>query len=124
VWRVIVFFIVVTLAGCATQGSTDDWHLSEKQAIAIASGALAANGFEPLKYRWHQHVWRYTGTRDWFIEFSARYPGPGGEDVLVILNDESQKATVRPTGLRWSSGARTVVPELGGYRNPPAPGQY
>jgi hypothetical protein len=96
----------------------DGWHLSEKQAIAIANGALAANGFEPSKYRWHQQVWRYTDTRDWFIDFSPRYPGPGGEDVLVVLNDESRKATVRPTGVRWSGGTRTVVPEFGGLNGP------
>ena len=89
--RSLLFAFAVALAGCATQGSADDWHLSEKKAIAIGNGALAAKGFEPSKYRWHQRVWRYTDTRDWFIEFSARYPGPGGEDVLVVLNDDSRK---------------------------------
>ena len=116
--RVVVFVVIATLAGCATQGPMDDWHLSEKQAIAVANGALAANGFEPSKYRWHQQAWRYTDTRDWFIEFSPRYPGPGGEDVLVVLNDQSQKATVRPTGVRWSGGTRTVVPQAGGLKGP------
>jgi hypothetical protein len=51
--RIAVFVVATSLAGCSTQGLTDNWHLSEKQAIAIANGALAANGFEPSKYRWH-----------------------------------------------------------------------
>jgi hypothetical protein len=116
--HVPVFVVTVGLAGCATQGPVDHWHLSEKQAIAIGNSALVANNFQPSRYRWHQRVWRYTETRDWYIEFSPRYPGPGGEDVLVVLNDESQKATVRPTGVRWSGGTRTVVPEFGGLNGP------
>jgi hypothetical protein len=52
-FRIAVFVVATSLAGCSTQGLTDDWHLFEKQAIAIANGALAANGFEPSKYRWH-----------------------------------------------------------------------
>ena len=116
--RVAVFVVTATLVGCAAQGPMDEWHLSQKQAIAIANGALAANRFEPSRYRWHQRVWRYTDTRDWFIEFSPRYPGPGGEDVLVVFNDQSRKMTVRPTGVRWSGGTRTVVPEFGGLNGP------
>jgi hypothetical protein len=113
---------IASLVGCVTQGPMDDWHLSEKQAIAIGNRALAANGLDASKYRWHQQVWRYTDTRDWFIIFSPRYPGPGGEDMLVVVNDQSQKAIVRPTGMRWSRGARTVVPEFGGVRqNGPFP---
>ena len=120
--RALAFIVVVALAGCVSESPVADWHLSEKQAIAIANGALAVNNFEPSRYRWHQQVWRYTDTRDWYIEFSPRYPGPGGNDVLVVLNDVSRKTTVHPLPLSWSGGARTVVPELGGVRqNGPFP---
>jgi hypothetical protein len=117
--RVPVFAIAVALAGCATQAPVHDWKLSERQALDIAKGALAANNFEPSRYRWHQQVWRYTDTRDWYIEFSPRYPGPGGNDVLVVLSDESRNTkTVRVLPLRWSAGTRTVVPQLGGLNGP------
>ncbi|MBX6324949.1 MAG: hypothetical protein IRY93_02790 [Chthoniobacterales bacterium] len=120
--RLYPLIALLLVAGCATQELDRGWRLSEKQAIAIGNRALAANGLDPSKYRWHQLVWRYTDTRDWYILFSARYPGPGGEDVLVVLNDESQKATVKLTGMRWSGGARAVVPEFGGVRqNGPFP---
>jgi hypothetical protein len=46
-----VFVVTVALAGCATQGVVNDWHLSEKEAIAIGNSALAANNFQPSKYR-------------------------------------------------------------------------
>ena len=116
--RTFLFVLAVALAGYATQGLADDWRLSEKQAIGIGNGVLAANHFEPSRYRWHQRVWRYTDTRDWFIEFSPRYPGPGGNDVLVIVNDQSQKATLRVLPTRWSGGTRTVVPQFGGLQGP------
>src|SRR5262245_35273815 len=73
--RVAVLVVSVGLAACATQ---DDWHLSQSQALAIGNRALAANNLDPAKYRWHQHLSRFTDTRDWHIEFSPRYPGPGG----------------------------------------------
>jgi hypothetical protein len=88
-----------------------DWQLSEKQAIAIANGALAKNHIDPMRYRWHQQVWRIIDTRDWFIQFSARYPGPGGNDVLVTLNDQTRKASVRVLPLRWSDRVETVTPQ-------------
>ena len=112
--RVSTVVIAVALAACATQ---DDWHLSQNQALAIAKGALTANNFQPSKYP-HQHLSRFTDKRDWYIEFSPRYPGPGGNDVLVVLNDDSQRAIVRVLPTRWSSGARTAVPEFGGLNGP------
>jgi hypothetical protein len=119
--RFPAFIVVVALAGCATQGPVYDWQLSENQALSIAKVALAANNFEPSRYRWHQQVWRIIDTREWFIEFSPRYPGPGGNDVLVVLNDESRRATVHPLAVRWSAGGRTVVPQFGGIKFPPPP---
>ena len=113
--RIPTLLVAVALAACATQ---DDWHLSENQALAIGNRALAANNLDPARYRWHQHLSRFTDTRDWDIEFSPRYPGPGGNDVLVVINDDSQRATVRVLPTRWSSGARTVVPEFGGLNGP------
>jgi hypothetical protein len=117
-FRIASLVVAVALAGCATQGPDYDWQLPEKQAIAIGNGALAAKNLEPSKYRWHQQVSRYTGTGEWFIEFSPRYPGPGGNDVLVVINDKSRQARVYPTDVRWSGGARTVVPEFGGLNGP------
>ena len=117
--RILAFVVTAALAGCATQDV--DWHLSQPQALAIAKNALTANNFQPSRYP-HQHLSRFTDTRDWHIEFSPRYPGPGGNDVLVVLNDDSQRATVHVLPTRWSGGARTVIPELGGVRqNGPFP---
>jgi hypothetical protein len=110
--RVLVLLLAVALAACATQGPVYEWQLSENQALSIANGALAANHIDPSRYRWHQQVWRIIDTREWFIQFSARYPGPGGNDVLVVLNDESRKATVRVLPLRWSDRVETVVPQF------------
>ena len=103
-------FGFIAFAFSATNAGALDWQLSEKQAIAIANNALAANHVDPMRYRWHQQVWRIIETRDWFIQFSARYPGPGGNDVLVTLNDQTRKATVRILPLRWSDRVETVVP--------------
>jgi len=109
--RVIVFIFAVALAVFPTRGAAYEWQLSEKQALSIANAALAANHIEPSRYRWHQQVWRIIDTREWFIQFSARYPGPGGNDVLVVLNEQSRKAAVRVLSLRWSDRAETVVPQ-------------
>jgi hypothetical protein len=118
--RVSMFVVAVGVAGCATQEL--DWHLSQNQALDIGNRALAVNNLDPARYRWHQHLSRFTDTRDWYIEFSPRYPGPGGNDVLVVVNDVSQRVTVRVLPTRWSSGARTVVPEFGGVnQNGPFP---
>ena len=97
--------------GGPTESEVYEWQLSEKQALSIANAALAANHIEPARYKWHQQVWRIIDTRDWFIQFSARYPGPGGNDVLVTLNDVSRKASVRVLPLRWSGRVETVVPQ-------------
>jgi len=113
--RIPTLGVAVALAGCATQDP--DWRLSQNHALAIAKNALTANNFQPSRYP-HQRLSRFTDTRDWFIEFSPRYPGPGGNDVLVVLNDDSQRATVRVLPTRWSGGARTIVPEFGGLNGP------
>lgn len=114
--RVPIFVLAVAIAGCATQDS--DWNLSQKEALAIAKNALTANNFQLSRYP-HQDLWRFTDTRNWFIEFSPRPPGPGGNDVLVILNDESRKTIVRVSPVRWSSRSPVVVPQYGGFRSWP-----
>jgi len=106
------------LAGCATRGPGYDCQLSENRAFSIAKDALAANNFEPSIYRWHQQVWRIVDTREWFIQFSPRYPRLGGNDVLVVLNDESRRATVHALPVRWRAGTRAVVPQTGGLNGP------
>ena len=109
--RVIVSVVAVVFAVFPTQGAVYEWQLSEKQAISLANAALAANHIEPSRYRWHQQVWRIIDTREWFIQFSARYPGPGGNDLLVVLNDQSRKSAVRVLPVRWSDRVETVVPQ-------------
>ena len=108
--RISVFILAAALAGGATGGPDYNWQLSEKQAIAIGNSALAANHIDPMRYRWHQHVWRIIEDRQWFIIFSARYPGPGGNDVLVTVHDQSRKTTVRVLAMRWNDRVETVVP--------------
>ena len=88
-----------------------DWQLSQKEALSIANRALAANHIDPWRYRWHQQLWRIIDTHEWFIQFSARYPGPGGNDVLVVLDDQSRKTKVRVLGIRWNDRVETVVPQ-------------
>ncbi len=109
--RVLPFVLGMVLGGFATHASNYEWQLSEKQALSIANQALAANHIDPLRYRWHQQVWRIIDDREWFIQFSARYPGPGGNDVLVKLNDQTRRATVRVLPIRWSDRVETVTPQ-------------
>ena len=122
--RGFVLVIAVAVASCATQGPVQDWRLSQNQALAIGNNALAANNLEPARYKWHQYVCRFTDTRDWYIVFSPRYPGPGGNDVVVTINDVSQRTTVRVLDQRWTAGAGTAVPDFGGYKYPPPPGGF
>jgi hypothetical protein len=117
--RIPIFVLAVALAGCATQDS--DWYLSQKEALAIAKNALTASNFQTSRYP-SQRLWRFTDTRDWYIEFSPAPPGPGGNDVLVVLNDESRKTTVRVLPVRWSSRSPVVVPHYGELRSWPPNG--
>jgi hypothetical protein len=73
------------------------WRLTQQQAVEIATRALAPAGYDARKY--HVSMAKHSpDSHDWLVGFDPPYPAPVHSDLLVVVDDKTQKTHIIDPG--------------------------
>ena len=93
----LVLAFLLAPIGCGQRAKTPEPQLTKDEVISIAEATARAEGFDIRKYNMTGCHYEFTDKdHTWTVFFELKPPTPPGGHFLVVVDDQTKKATFMP----------------------------